>query len=202
MEPVVVGDYAEIQTGGWERANGTLPGWLEILTDGWFRASAEIITQPISQEVEPGSDVSLFVEAVGFDVLSYQWKKNGVIIVGETSDTYLISSFDFDDTGAYSVEVTCDGATIESDHAVLTLLEDDPELISLYRGLGMVKRLYEPCFFESANEEVLERNGGGLPLMIRYTNPMLPGYEEIVINTYSGTNIDTVKKEIRVSYVV
>jgi PKD repeat protein len=65
-----------------------------------------ITVQPISQKKRLGQSVTLSVTATGPRALQYQWKKNNVNISGATSTTYVISSVELSDIGAYSVAVS------------------------------------------------------------------------------------------------
>jgi len=70
-----------------------------------FNQLTEITGQPKDTTVCPGSDVTLSVEAMGGS-LSYQWKKNGNDISGETRATYFIPSVEQSNTGTYTCLVT------------------------------------------------------------------------------------------------
>lgn len=60
---------------------------------------------PQSQSVCPGSNVSFKIDAVGRS-LTYVWKKNGVIIIGQTTNTLSISNVSGNDSAIYRVEVS------------------------------------------------------------------------------------------------
>lgn len=51
-----------------------------------------IVTQPLSQTVIVGTDVTLSVIAAGYTPLSYQWRTNGVAIAGARAASYSISN--------------------------------------------------------------------------------------------------------------
>lgn len=65
-----------------------------------------IVTQPQSVSVGVGGTASFFVDATGNPTPTYQWKKDGVDITGETSSTLNFSSVTKADDGEYSVVVT------------------------------------------------------------------------------------------------
>lgn len=82
----------------------------------------EITTQPVSQTVEAGNLVTISVTASGNpNVLTYQWKKNGVNISGATSNSHTITSVQVADAGSYTVDVTNVVSTVTSDAAILTI---------------------------------------------------------------------------------
>ncbi len=47
-----------------------------------------VITDPLSQTIEVGETVYFSVSATGTAPLNYQWYKNGILQIGETSTTY------------------------------------------------------------------------------------------------------------------
>jgi Immunoglobulin domain len=67
-----------------------------------------ITTGPLSQSLNAGSSLTLFVQATGSAPLSYQWYKNGAPIQDATSATYFIFATSVGDTGDYHVVVTND----------------------------------------------------------------------------------------------
>ncbi len=80
-----------------------------------------ITSQPQSQNVCKGGNVSFTVAAVGTNI-TYQWKKNGTNIGGATAATYSINNVQTTDYGQYTVEVSgkCTPAKT-SQPAVLTI---------------------------------------------------------------------------------
>lgn len=65
-----------------------------------------ITAQPTAQSVTAGESASFSVAATGSGTLTYQWKKNGVNLVGATSPVLTVASTISADTGNYSVVVT------------------------------------------------------------------------------------------------
>ena len=78
-----------------------------------------ILTQPISQEIDLGEDVIFTVEAEGYN-LTYQWRKDGGNIFGSTSNELNITAATNDDLGSYDCVVTGDYGTETSDPAILS----------------------------------------------------------------------------------
>ncbi len=74
---------------------------------------ASITTQPVSQSTCAGSPVTFSVATTGTPPLSYQWKKGGVDISGETNATYSIASVAAGDAASYTVAITnvCNSVT-------------------------------------------------------------------------------------------
>ena len=83
-----------------------------------------ILTQPQGATVAQGSchrfTVSLF-NADNADSISYQWRKDGVDLAGETGDNLFITDLTADDAGLYSVVVDADGELVTSDDAELVV---------------------------------------------------------------------------------
>ena len=65
-------------------------------------ASAYITSSSGDVTADAGSSITLTVTASGDpDDITYVWKKNGVIIPGETSNTLIINDVSGDDIGQY-----------------------------------------------------------------------------------------------------
>ena len=65
-------------------------------------ASAYITGTSGDVTVDAGSDVTLEITATGVpDDITYVWKKNGVIIPGETSNTLILNDVSGNDIGQY-----------------------------------------------------------------------------------------------------
>lgn len=82
-----------------------------------------IIVQPQSQVVAPGTDVVFSVAATGSPTITYQWRKGGIEIVGETGSTLTLTAVDGADEDNYDVIVTNPVGSVTSDVATLTLGE-------------------------------------------------------------------------------
>lgn len=69
-------------------------------------AAPPIITlQPVSQTVWSKTNVTLTVAASGSPAPTYQWKKNGTIISGATSSSFILKTVNRSDAADYTVEV-------------------------------------------------------------------------------------------------
>jgi len=81
-----------------------------------------ITTQPVDQTVTLGSTATFNVVASGSGTLSYQWSKNGTIILGATSTSYTTPTAVAGDTNAtFTVVVTNAYGNVTSSAATLTL---------------------------------------------------------------------------------
>src|SRR5262249_28430416 len=80
-----------------------------------------IVTQPLSQNVAVGSDVSLSVTATGTAPLSYQWSKDGNDLPGATAATFTLTNVQTNDSGSYALVVTNAYGAATSSVAVVTV---------------------------------------------------------------------------------
>jgi uncharacterized repeat protein (TIGR02543 family) len=108
------GDYTAVVTnvGGSVVSN---PATLTVID------APTITTQPVSQTVTVGANVSFNVVATGTVPLSYQWTKNGVAIAGATTDTLTLSNVQLADAASYVVSVSNSAGTTPSTPATLSV---------------------------------------------------------------------------------
>ena len=66
----------------------------------------QITVQPKDAIVATGQSVTLSVVASGLGTLTYQWRRNGVVIEGATAASYTIDSFGADQAGSYDVVIS------------------------------------------------------------------------------------------------
>jgi formylglycine-generating enzyme required for sulfatase activity len=145
--PAGLENVVAIATGSWHslalKADGSVVAWgysgngqLFIppqLPRGYMLAGSErssflisgvspsLTTQPRSQTVAANTNVSLNVTATGAGQISYQWRRNGVAIVGATYPTLTLTNVQLADAGSYSVLVRSGGGFVLSSAAVLTV---------------------------------------------------------------------------------
>lgn len=96
------------------------PAFVAYNSDAFVILPPSITTQPQTQVVCSGASQSatFSVAATGVND-TYQWKKNGVDIVGATGSSYTISPVTANDAGGYQVVVTNGGGTVTSNTAYL-----------------------------------------------------------------------------------
>ncbi|MEK7678385.1 MAG: immunoglobulin domain-containing protein [Verrucomicrobiota bacterium] len=80
-----------------------------------------IVTQPQSQAVTAGVDVTFTVTANGSAPLAYEWRKGSATIAGETNATLALANVQLTDAGSYSVVVSNSAGSTPSAVAVLTV---------------------------------------------------------------------------------
>jgi hypothetical protein len=84
-------------------------------------AAPAITTQPQSQSVTAGGNVTFSVSVSGSAPLSYQWRYNGTNISGATSPTLALNNVQPQQAGSYSVVVTNSAGSVTSANANLTV---------------------------------------------------------------------------------
>ncbi|HYG34662.1 MAG TPA: immunoglobulin domain-containing protein, partial [Clostridia bacterium] len=84
-------------------------------------AAPSILTQPQSQTVNQGSNVTFSVGATGQNPLSYQWRFGTSNILGATSSSYSITNVQPTRAGNYFVVVANAVGSITSSNALLTV---------------------------------------------------------------------------------
>ena len=85
-----------------------------------------ILTQPRSIALAKGASTTLSVSVFGRRPLSYQWKKNDVIIPNEKSETLALTNISNSDSANYQVVITNTHDTIESSIAHVSIVEKKP----------------------------------------------------------------------------
>ena len=120
---------------------------LIVQSDPLIGGQPRIVVQPGSQSAFAGASVSFSVVAAGTSPLSYQWRKNGVPLSGETNDVLFLTNVQPADMGPYTVFISNGFGSLLSDPALLAVLPaGSPGLsIASYAGLsvtGIVGRTY------------------------------------------------------------
>ena len=126
--PVVQSEYADGSVTGSKMADGAIT--TDKLNEQILKyLKPEITSQPQAQKVYANSNVSFPVTAEG-KYLTYQWKKNGVDLAGETNATLDITDANATNhDGNYSVVVSNDFGSVESDRNEF-VVENDINKIS------------------------------------------------------------------------
>ncbi|MCW5550792.1 MAG: immunoglobulin domain-containing protein [Verrucomicrobiae bacterium] len=101
-----------------------------------------IVSQPASQTVIVGADVTFSVTAGGTAPLSYEWNFNGTNLAGATGSSLILNNVQFADAGAYTVVISNLVGTTTSTVATLTVNPIPPctppasGLVSWWPGAG------------------------------------------------------------------
>ncbi len=80
-----------------------------------------ITTQPASQTITTGGNVTFTVVATSSVTPTYQWQKNGASIAGATTSSYTLRNITSADAGGYAVVVSNVGGSVTSSLATLTV---------------------------------------------------------------------------------
>lgn len=98
-----------------------------------------IVTQPSNQTVIEGLSVSFAVDATGDPVPSYQWRKNGEDLPGQTNFALDISDVQSGDEGLYSVSVYSIAGIVVSSNALLSVAPSPSLSSSVTNGFLYVR---------------------------------------------------------------
>lgn len=117
------GDYDVVAT----NSGGSVTSDVAVLT---VTEPAAITTQPSAQQVAAGGSASFSVTATGTPAPTYQWRKDGQAISGETQSSLTIDTVSAGDVGSYTVRVQNATKTVTSVAAELTLAGSGPAVTS------------------------------------------------------------------------
>ncbi len=92
-----------------------------VLTVAAVTVAPTITTQPQSQGVTAGVNVTLTVAASGTPTPTYQWLKNGVTFSGATNATLILANAQLSTAGTYTVVATNSAGSATSNGAVLVV---------------------------------------------------------------------------------
>ena len=100
--------------------------------------------QAPAQAIYVGDTLTLSVDAGGTPPLSFQWRKDGVLIPGAVSSTFIRSNLGASDSGNYEVMISNEQGSVTSQQAAVSvqslappLISQDPQSRVLYQG-GLV----------------------------------------------------------------
>ncbi len=91
------------------------------ISGGVSATAPAITTQPSSQTVNAGANVTFTVAASGSPAPTYQWQKNGANVAGATSATLSLSNVQAADAGTYVAVATNSAGSATSSGAILTV---------------------------------------------------------------------------------
>jgi formylglycine-generating enzyme required for sulfatase activity/photosystem II stability/assembly factor-like uncharacterized protein len=95
--------------------------WVSLTGRAAPPVAPTIVTQPASQTVDEGVNVTFTVLASGTAPLSYQWRKNGANISGAINASLALNSVSPASAGSYAVVVTNSVGSVTSAVALLTV---------------------------------------------------------------------------------
>src|SRR4029453_8878579 len=83
-----------------------------------------MVSEPIDQTVPAGTDVLFTVTADGTPPLTYQWKKDGLPLGGQTSPSLTLNEVSPTDAGNYSVVISNEIGSVTSRTKTLTVVTE------------------------------------------------------------------------------
>jgi uncharacterized delta-60 repeat protein len=98
-----------------------------------------IVTQPQTQSVDAGTNVTFSVIATGAPPITYQWRKDSTKIKGQTNSTLALMNVHSSDIGNYTVIVSNPGGAVTSAVAHLAVSFQTSPLDIIIVGNGTVK---------------------------------------------------------------
>jgi len=134
------------------------------LTVNALPTAPSISSQPVSLTVNAGAAASFSVTATGTAPLSYQWKKDGVLIAGATASSYSIAAAATTDAGSYTVMVSNAQGSALSTPATLTVTVPAARISNLssrtFVGTGSEAQIAGFVISGTKNKQILIRAGG------------------------------------------
>ncbi len=100
---------------------GSYDGKVSAYWARWGPVMPTILQQPVSQTVVLGNPATFSIEAIGSGTLSYQWRKDGTDLSGDTSAILTIDAVAVQDDGIYECVVTNAAGSTTSNAAILTV---------------------------------------------------------------------------------
>ena len=97
------------------------PDGISVLASLVGMVPPEITLDPVSQDKYVGEDVDFTIAATGTAPITYQWKKDGADLPGETGTTLSLTSLTLADEGDYTCVATNAVGSDESTAATLTV---------------------------------------------------------------------------------
>lgn len=157
---------------------------------------------PANQSIALGNQVELSVSVVGTPPFSYQWRKEGVPIIGATNRTFQISSVTVSDRGHYDVAVTNDYGSAVSESALLSFsgppaILTDLTNITVIRGTELRLNVgvtgAEPLRFDWY-QLISKLPYGGSELIIPNVQPAHAGFYSVAVRKSLGFDGSSVVK--------
>jgi hypothetical protein len=153
----------------------------------------EIVTQPLSQVVPVGVNVTFTMAANDTEPLSYQWKKgatnlaNGSNISGATSASLTLTNVQLADAGSYTATVTNAAGNVTSNAATLTVNDARLFAIACRAVVGAGDKVLIPGIIVSGSgpKQVIVRASGPALIPQGVTGTLA----QPQLRLYSGSNV-------------
>jgi hypothetical protein len=123
--PTTPGTYT-ITLRAWEKVNASgdkssLFPYTVVVSGTAAAVGPTLTTQPVSQSVTTGTNVTFSVAATGSPTPTYQWQKDGANLTGATAATLTLSAVQVANAGAYTAVVSNSAGVVTSNPATLTV---------------------------------------------------------------------------------
>ncbi len=142
-------------------------------TDGFLLEVSETVAfteHPASQTIAPGAAANLSVQASGTGALRYQWRRNGVALVGATSATLPIATATVANAGDYTVIVSDANGPLTSRLARLSVDTPRPGQLINVSVRAATRGGSTPLIVGAA------ATGGNKSILVRAAGPALAGF--------------------------
>jgi hypothetical protein len=127
-------------------SEGSDAGWLDGVA--FSRDNAPVInSQPLNQTTATGNSVEYSVSAVGLPPLLYQWRLNGIEILGATNSILALTNLQYSFGSTYSAVVRNAFGSATSRDTALIWIEQPPFLVS--QPVDYAGFLYGPATLET-----------------------------------------------------
>jgi cyclophilin family peptidyl-prolyl cis-trans isomerase len=93
--------------------------------------SPRIVAQPLGRAVLAGGSPTLEVGAESSSTITYQWRRDGQELSGQTGQTLVLSNVEMSDEGSYDVFLTDSAGSVASAPAILTVTNEFGYLTNL-----------------------------------------------------------------------
>lgn len=180
--------------GSWVVGNADPPGPVFNPGDAASHPAATppvITTQPVSQSVPAGTNVTFTVVATGSEPLTYQWQKDGSNlsdggrISGATTSTLTLTDVTEADAGSYVVIVSSGTESTTSTPAVLTVTSAEQPALAIIRN-GDHVQLSWPA--SAAGYQLQETSDLSAPVWSDVTETPQPESGRFVLNLPATTD--------------
>ncbi len=158
----------------------------------------EILTQPESVTINPGSSAIFFAETDS--EATAQWFKDGAELPGETGLTLILENVSAANAGSYSVTLTNESGSVESSTATLTLdAAGSSTLVNLANrglvGTGDSIMIVSFVLEGEGAKDILVRASG--PALLLGSTPVAGAMEDpfLTLVPLSGQNFDSVSND-------
>ena len=133
---------------------------------GLAQPKVSVATASPASTITPGAAVTMAVSTVDSPV-TYQWKRDGVILPWATSSSYTLPMVGAEDRGSYQIVVTGSGGATTVDMGSLAVTASDARMINLSAramvGMGndvMIAGFVSQGDASSTNKNILVRGMG------------------------------------------